>query len=64
VLANFGHSIFSLVVWWGVVDLVTTLKLGAVKFRFKIVIAMIDTTFIYWARSLFRRKLAPQAAPI
>ena len=57
-------AVFSLVVWWGVVDRLTALKLGAVKFCFKIVIAMIDTTFVYWARSLFRRNLVPQAAPI
>jgi len=43
--------IYSLVVWWGVVDLNTALALGAVKFFFKIGIALIDTPFIYWARS-------------
>ena len=48
--------IFSLVVWWGTVDLVTALKLGAAKYVFKIVIAMIDTVFLYWARYLFRRR--------
>lgn len=52
-------AIFSLVAWWGTVDLVTALKLGAAKYVFKIVIAMIDTTFIYWARSLFRRHHVP-----
>ncbi len=57
-------AVFSLVVWWGTVDLVTALKLGAVKFGFKMVIAMIDTTFIYWARSLFKRNLVPQAAAV
>lgn len=48
--------IFSLVVWWGTVDLVTALKLGAAKYVFKLVIAMIDTAFLYWARTLFRRR--------
>lgn len=47
--------IFSLVAWWGVVDLATALKLGAAKYLFKIVIALFDTVFIYWARSIFRR---------
>ena len=52
-------AIFSLVAWWGVVDLVTALKLGAAKYVFKIIIAMIDTSFIYWARSMFRRHHVP-----
>mgnify|MGYP002622245091 CR=1 FL=1 len=52
-------TIFSLVAWWGTVDLVTALKLGAVKFLFKMVIALIDTGFIYWARNLFRRRRIP-----
>jgi uncharacterized integral membrane protein (TIGR00697 family) len=43
--------IYSFVVWWGVVDLDTALQLGAVKYGFKLVIAAIDTPFIYWARS-------------
>jgi uncharacterized integral membrane protein (TIGR00697 family) len=52
-------AIYSLVAWWGTVDLVTALKLGATKYVFKLVIAMIDTTFIYWARSMFRRHHVP-----
>ena len=51
--------IFSLVAWWGTVDLVTALKLGAAKYMFKVIIAMIDTTFIYWARHMFRRHHVP-----
>jgi len=43
--------IYSFVVWWGVVDLQTAIELGAVKYAFKVVIAAIDTPFIYWARS-------------
>ncbi|MGI9308818.1 MAG: queuosine precursor transporter [Gammaproteobacteria bacterium] len=43
--------IYSLVVWWGVVDLQTALQLGAVKYAFKLSIAAIDTPFIYWARN-------------
>jgi uncharacterized integral membrane protein (TIGR00697 family) len=40
--------LYSLVVWWGVVDLETALSLGAVKYVIKIVIAALDTPFIYW----------------
>lgn len=47
--------LYSLVVWWGTVDLRTALALGAVKYLFKMVIAIIDTAFVYWARSLHRR---------
>ena len=47
--------IYALVAWWGTVDLITALKLGAAKYVFKIVIALIDTSFIYWARFMFRR---------
>jgi uncharacterized integral membrane protein (TIGR00697 family) len=43
--------IYSLVVWWGVVDLQTALQLGMVKYAFKVAIAAFDTPFIYWARS-------------
>ena len=43
--------LYSFVVWWGVVDLQTALQLGGVKYGFKIVIAAIDTPFIYWALS-------------
>ena len=47
-------AIYSLVTWWGIVDLKTALALGAAKYLFKIVIAMIDTIFIYWARHMYR----------
>jgi len=46
--------IYSLVTWWGIVDLRTALALGAAKYIFKITIAMIDTVFIYWARRVYR----------
>ena len=52
-------AIYSLVAWWGTVDLVTALKLGAAKYVFKLAIAMIDTSFIYWARSMFRKNHIP-----
>ena len=43
--------IYGLVVWWGIVDLVTALQLAAAKYIFKFLIAVLDTPFIYWARS-------------
>lgn len=46
--------IYSLVAWWGIVDLETALALGAAKYLFKVVIAMIDTVFIYWAKYAYR----------
>lgn len=50
-------SIYSLVAWWGIVDLRTALALGGAKYLFKLAIAAIDTLFIYWARSYFREAL-------
>ena len=44
-------TLYSLVVWWGVVDLETAIQLGLAKMAFKIGIAAFDTPFIYWARS-------------
>ena len=41
--------IYGLVVWWGLVDLVTALQLAGAKYVFKFVIAVVDTPFIYWA---------------
>lgn len=43
--------IYGLVVWWGIVDLHTALQLAGVKYLFKIIIAILDTPFIYAARS-------------
>lgn len=43
--------VYSLVVWWGVVDLAMAIQLGLAKYLFKVIIAMIDTPFIYWGRS-------------
>lgn len=48
-------AIYSLVAWWGIVDLRTALALGAAKYLLKLVIAAFDTLFIYWARALYRR---------
>ncbi len=55
-------TIYSLVAWWGVVDLKTALALGAAKYVFKIAIAVIDTAFIYWARLSFRKRQAAGTA--
>lgn len=46
--------LYSFVVWWGVVDLETALRLGAAKYGFKLFIAAFDTPFIYWARNWHR----------
>jgi len=40
-------AIYSLVAWWGIVDLKTAIQLGLVKYAFKVVISIIDTGFIY-----------------
>jgi len=42
--------IYSLVVWWAIVDLSTAIQLALAKYVFKVIIALIDTPFIYWAR--------------
>lgn len=49
-------TIYSLVAWWGVVDLGTALALGAAKYVFKIAIAIIDTAFIYWAKLAYGQR--------
>ncbi|MCG8371306.1 MAG: queuosine precursor transporter [Proteobacteria bacterium] len=55
-------TIYSLVAWWGIVDLGTALLLGATKYVFKMVIAAVDTLFIYWARAAFRHRAATGSA--
>ena len=55
-------TIYSLVAWWGIVDLKTALALGAAKYVFKVAIAAIDTVFIYWARASFRRHTVHEAS--
>ena len=56
-------TLFSLVTWWGLVDLKTALELGAAKYAFKVVIAAIDTVFLYWARHSYRQRHASSAEP-
>jgi uncharacterized integral membrane protein (TIGR00697 family) len=41
--------IYGLVVWWGLVDLITAMQLAGAKYVFKFAIAIIDTPFIYLA---------------
>jgi uncharacterized integral membrane protein (TIGR00697 family) len=55
-------TIYSLVAWWGTVDLETALALGGAKYVFKIAIAAIDTLFIYWARRLYLARHVPEPA--
>ena len=56
-------TIYSLVAWWGVVDLITALQLGLAKYGFKLVIAMIDTAFIYWAKISHERRAGRATQP-
>jgi queuosine precursor transporter len=42
--------VYGLVVWTALVDIKTALMLAFVKYFFKVLIALIDTIFIYWAR--------------
>lgn len=42
--------IYGVVVWWGVVDFATAMQLALAKYMFKVIIALADTPFIYWAR--------------
>jgi len=43
--------VYGLVVWWAVLDLESAIRLAAFKYVFKFVIALLDTPFIYWART-------------
>lgn len=52
--------VYSLVAWWGIVDLRTALALGAVKYGFKVAIAMIDTVFMYWAKWSHHQRFGDQ----
>ena len=48
---GFDTVIYGLVVWWGIVDLPTAMQLAGAKYIFKFIIAVVDTPFIYAARS-------------
>jgi uncharacterized integral membrane protein (TIGR00697 family) len=49
-------AIFSFVVWAPIVGLRSALALGASKYIFKLVIALIDTIFLYWAKNAFGQR--------
>ncbi len=42
--------IYAVVVWTAVFDFKTGLELALIKYVFKVIIALVDTPFIYWAR--------------
>lgn len=44
-------AVYGLVVWWGIFDLWTAITLALAKYVLKVVIALLDTPFIYWART-------------
>ncbi len=43
--------LYSIIVWWAIVPLETAFQLALAKYAFKVVIALVDTPFIYWARN-------------
>lgn len=45
------NVIYGAVVWVGIFDVRTAIELGLAKYLFKVIIAVLDTPFIYWARS-------------
>ncbi|HEX9878612.1 MAG TPA: queuosine precursor transporter, partial [Candidatus Binatia bacterium] len=49
--------IYSLVVWWGIVELRTAVELGLSKYVIKFLIALLDTPFIYLGRRWDTRAL-------
>ena len=44
-------ALYSTVVWWGIYGFKVALELALAKYLFKVIIAAIDTPFIYWARN-------------
>ncbi len=55
-------AIYSLIVWWGTVSLTTAIQLALAKYVLKLVIAVVDTPFLYWARD-WRVPRIEDAAP-
>jgi len=43
--------IYGVVVWWAIFDFRTAMELALVKYMFKVIIALLDTPFLYWART-------------
>lgn len=66
------NVIYGAVVWVGIFDVWTAVELGLAKYLFKVLIALLDTPFIYWARTWRmheqdwvegeHRQLAPESA--
>jgi uncharacterized integral membrane protein (TIGR00697 family) len=56
-------ALYSLVVWWGTVSLITAIELALAKYVFKLAIAALDTPFIYWARGWSHRGLFETGGP-
>lgn len=58
--------IYGVVVWWGVVDFVTAMQLALAKYVFKVIIALTDTPFLYWARTwnVDRKDWVDDAEPV
>jgi queuosine precursor transporter len=56
-------AIFTLVVWAPIVGIRTALSLGFAKYVLKLVIALMDTVFIYWARQSFLSGHTADARP-
>ena len=50
-------AVYSLVVWWAIFDLSTAISLALAKYVFKVIIALLDTPFLYWARRWDKRHL-------
>lgn len=44
-------ALYSVIVWWAIVPLETAFQLALAKYAFKVVIALVDTPFIYWAKN-------------
>lgn len=44
-------TIYSAIVWWAILDLQAAIQLALAKYLFKVIIALLDTPFIYLART-------------
>lgn len=55
--------LFSLIVWAPLFGILNAAKLGVTKYGIKIVISLIDTPFIYWARYIHRSRQETAAQP-
>jgi uncharacterized integral membrane protein (TIGR00697 family) len=44
-------TLYSLIMWWAIMDLSTAITLTSMRYIFKIIMTLMDTPFIYWASS-------------